>query len=232
MGKILHRFVEYKAPQILFEMVYSRTSVGVHIEQVSTILRLINVYASACTAYPTPGYLKPIATEEVVNGLVDLLEDKKILLDPICELLSTITRNHISCRNASEYMLTLLLERLWDGGLRPSSLCITLKCIWCCMAKTTPRIWQFINQDGIKCLLWILETAREEVAIRLALQLLTDIISYSSAENQSASIGDTALKHFKMWRSSISKEVAATVLMKIWERIEGVEGHLEKHRIE
>jgi len=215
MEKILHSFVECKAPQILFEMVYSRTSIGVQIEQVSAILRLITVYANACTVYPTAGYLKPVATEEVVNGLVDLLDDKKILFEPICELMSTIARNSMSCRRASENMLTLLLERLWDGGLQPRSLCITLKCIWCCMAKTSPRIWQFVDQDGIKCLLWILETVRDNVVIRLALQLLTDIIASPYAENQSASIGDIALKHFKLWRSSISKEVAITVLIKI-----------------
>jgi len=215
MVKILHTFVEYKAPQTLFEMVYSRTSAGVHIEQVSTILRVITVYANACTVYPTPGYLKPITTKEVVNGLVDLLDDYKEFFDPICELMSTIARNHMSCRSASESMLTLLLERLWDGGLQPRSLCITLKCIWSCMAKTTPRLWQFVDLDGIKCLLWILETVRDTAVIRLALQVLTDIISYPYAESQSASVGDIALKHLKMWRSSNSKDVAVTILINI-----------------
>lgn len=235
MDSLLHIFVESHAPQILFEMIYARKGGDLHMEQVPRIMGLINVYAKACTEYPTCSYLKPIATPEVMNGLVELLEDCAELFNPICELVSTITRTFKTCRYSSEKMLTSMIERLCSGGMEPRSQYFALKCAWSCMTNTVARLQQFLDQDGIKCLLVILETSEEDYLLRLTLEVLTDVIacSYIARESDpSSTMGSIALRHLMIWRSLTSKENAITILIKIWERIVGISGKLEKHRID
>jgi len=235
MDSLLHIFVEFRAPQILFEMIFARKAADAHMEQVPRIMGLINVYAMACTKYPDCGYLKPIATPEVISGLVDLLETCTDLFNPICELVSTITRTFKTCRYSSGEMLTYMIMRLSDGGMEPRSQYLALKCAWSTMANTVARLEQFLDQDGIKCLLVILETAADDHVLRLTLNILTDVIACSYAarsKDPNITIGSIALRQFTIWRSLTSKETAVTILIKIWERWVGIHRKLEKHRID
>merc|ERR1719397_1446640 len=98
---------------------FSRKQIVSLQNQAIEIMGLINVYAMACTKYPDCGYLKPIATPEVISGLVDLLETCTDLFNPICELVSTITRTFKTCRYSSGDMLTYMIMRLSNGGMEP-----------------------------------------------------------------------------------------------------------------
>jgi len=86
------------------------------------------------------------------------------------------------------------------------------------MSNTVARLDQFLDQDGMKCLLVILETSQDDYVLRLTLEVLTDVIacSYASPTKDSRiPIGSIALRQFTIWRSMTSRENAVTVLIKI-----------------
>merc|ERR1712154_512184 len=98
------------------------------------------------------------------------------------------------------------------------------------------RTEQFLEQeDGVKLLLGILETVDHTPTQRLVLQILTDTAACTFTarhESTSFTLGQVCLRHIALWRSPSSPENSVSILIKLWETVEGISGNLEKHRVE